>query len=225
MNRLYHPNAELRSVSFSICLLIILTCALTASAQSGRRSSGGSSTNTAPSVSGPKPIEKKPEKAPSLQLLVGIEDPSMMMNIPSYVADTVLDGCLRRLNDASEVVVTSGGRGMNRADAMHKAKEETNRYIVSLQVGSDTMNSARQSRNGPDELYVSYVIYDPVTGKTRQTGRAHHAVYKSGSGSVTAPSKNSSLYSEYALKQAARETAERILEAFDIKLRDEGWPR
>jgi hypothetical protein len=176
-------------------------------------------------VSGPKPIEKKPDKAPSLQLLVGIEDPSMMLNIPSYVADTVLDSCLRRLSDASEVVVTSAGRELTRSEAMHKAKEEKNRYIVSLQVGSDTMNSAKQSRNGPDELYVSYAIYDPVTGKTRQTGRAHNSVYKSGRGTVTAPSKNSSLYSEYALKQAARETAERILEAFDIKLREEGWPK
>ena len=42
-------------------------------------------------------------------------------------------------------------------------------------------------------------------------------------GGVSLPSKNSPVYSDYAVKQAAREAADRILEAFDIKVREDGW--
>ncbi len=171
-------------------------------AQSGRRSNGGTTTTTAPSVSGPRTVEKKPEKPPRLQLLVGADNRDAMSNIPYYVTDTVLDNCVRRLGDASDVMVTSAGRVMNRAEAIKRAKEETIRYVVWLQIGSELADSGRKpSSNSVDELYVSYTI----------TGR----------GGVSTPNKNSPLYSEYALKQAARETAERILAAFEIKLSDD----
>lgn len=205
-----------------ICAAIIAASALMANAQSGRRSGGGS-TNTAPSVSGPKGVEKKPQKAPALQLLVAIDDPPLFTNVPYYVADTILDNCLRRLAEAKDVMPSSAGRGVSRNAAIEKAKEEKNRYVVWLQIGSDAVDSGRRSTSGPDELYVSYIILEPETAKSRQSGRAHHSVYKVGRGGVTAPAKNSPLYSEYALKQAARETAEKILEAFNITLRDERW--
>ena len=116
---------------------------------------------------------------------------------------------------------------MNRADAIRQAKSETVRYVVWLQIGSDLAGSGKQSKNGPDELYVSYAILEPVTAKFKQSGRTHQSIYKTGRGGVSAPtsSKSSPLYSEYALKQAAREAAERVLETFDIKLRDERWPK
>ena len=197
---------------------ILFTCGLVNQAQSGRRSNGGTST-TAPSVSGPKTVEKKPEKPPKLQLLVGIDNRDPTSNIPYYVTDTVIDNCVRRLGDASEVLVTSAGRGMNRAEAIKRAKEETARYVVWLQIGSELADSGKQpSKNSVDELYVSYTILEPGTAKFKQSGRSHHSIYQSGKGGVSSTSRNGPLYSEYALKQAARETAERVLEAFAIKL-------
>ena len=191
-------------------------------AQSGRRSNGGTTTTTAPSVSGPRTVEKKPEKPPRLQLLVGVDHRDAMSNIPYYVSDTVLDNCVRRLGDASDVMVTSAGRGMNRAEAIKRAKEETVRYVVWLQIGSELADSGRKpSSNSVDELYVSYTIFEPGTAKSKQSGRSHHQIYQTGRGGVSTPNKNSPLYSEYALKQAARETAERILAAFDIKLSED----
>jgi hypothetical protein len=201
-------------------IAIVLAGAVISHAQSGRRSSGGTTT-TAPSVSGPKAVEKKPEKPPRLQLLIGIDNRDPSSNIPYYVTDTVIDNCVRRLGDASDVVVTSAGRGMNRAEAVKRAKEETVRYVVWLQIGSELADSGRQqSKNSMDELYVSYSILEPGTAKFKQSGRSHHQIYQNGRGGVSSPTKNSPLYSEYALKQAARETAERILLAFEIKLRD-----
>jgi len=200
---------------------ILFACAIASSAQSGRRSKGETTTPTAPSVSGPKTVEKKPETPPRLQLLVGVDNRDSMSNIPYYIPDTVIDNCVRRLGDAADVVVTSAGRGMNRAEAIKRAKEETVRYVVLLQIGSELADAGRKpSSNSVDELYVSYVIFEPGTAKQKQSGRSHHQIYQTGRGGVSTPTKNSPLYSEYALKQAARETAERILAAFEIKLRD-----
>src|SRR2546429_8802853 len=147
---------------FFLSLTILLTYAVGSVAQSGRSSTGGSTT-TAPSVSGPKAVEKKPEKPPSIQLLVGVADPDAFTNTPYYLSDTVLDNCLRRLGDASDVMTTSAGRSMNRADAVRHAKEEKNRYVVWLQIGSDLTSSTKQSKNAPDELYVNYTIFEPET--------------------------------------------------------------
>lgn len=202
-------------------IAVLFAGALVGQAQSGRRSTT-ETTTTAPSVSGPKTVEKKPEKPPRLQLLVGIDNRDPTSNIPYYVTDTVIDTCVRRLGDASDVMVTSAGRGMNRSDAIRRAKEETVRYVVWLQIGSDLADAGKQpTKNSMDELYVSYTILEPGTGKFKQTGRSHHQIYQTGRGGVSVPNKNSPTYSEYALKQAAQETAERVLEAFDIKLRED----
>jgi len=214
MNALYHRRA--------LALVAILFAgAIVSQAQSGRRSTGVTTTTPPPSVSGSKTAEKKPEKPPRLQLLVGIDNRDAMSNIPYYVPDTVIDNCVRHLGDAVDVVVTSAGRGFTRAEAIKRAREESARYVVLLQIGSELADSGKQpSKNSVDELYVSYIIFEPGTGKQKQSGRSHHQIYQTGRGGVSTPQKNSPLYSEYALKQAARETAERILEAFEIRLND-----
>ena len=203
-------------------IAIFFACSTICHAQSGRRSSGGTTTTTTPSVSGSKTVEKKPEKPPRLQLLVGIDNRDPMSNIPFYVPDTVIDNCVRRLGDATDVVVTSAGRGMSRAEAIKRAREETVRYVVLLQIGSELADAGKQpSKNSVDQLYVSYIIFEPGTAKQKQSGRSHHEVYQTGRGGTSTPQKNSPLYSEYALKQAAQDTAERILAAFEIKLNED----
>jgi hypothetical protein len=219
------PNQNMNPLrSRQVCLLlaIVFACASVIHAQSGRRSTGGTTTTT-PTVSGPRTVEKKPEKPPRLQLVVGIDNRDPTVNIPYYVTDTVIENCVRRLSDAADVTVTSAGHGMNRADAIKQAKEETVRYVVWLQVGSELADAGKQqSKSSVDELYVSYTIFEPETAKFKQTGRSHHHIYQTGpvGGSRPTSSRTSPLYSEYALKQAAQETAERVLAAFDIKLRD-----
>jgi hypothetical protein len=201
---------------------IILACASVTYAQSGRRSPGGSTTTTTtPTVAGPKTIEKKPERPPRLQLLVGIDNRDPATNVPYYITDTVMDGVLRRLGDAADVIANAAGSPMNRAGAVTAAKEEATRYVVWLRIGSELADSGRQqAKDAVDELYVSYSIFEPVTGKHKQSGRSHHQIYQSARDHVSVPNKNTPLYSEYALRQAAQETAERILGAFEIKLRD-----
>jgi hypothetical protein len=205
-----------------LLLISVLLFSTIARAQSGRRSTRGTTTS-APSVSGPKTVEKKPTAAPKLQLLVGINRGDAFTTIPYYIYDTVLDNCIRRLGESEIVLPTSAGNNVNRADAIKAAKQETVRWVVSLEVRSVYADSGRQVKNGSDELYVDYNVIEPETGKIKRSGRTHQTIYQTGRGGVSLPSKNSPLYSEYALKQAAREAADRILAGFDIKVRED-WP-
>jgi hypothetical protein len=208
----------------AITLSILALCATAAIAQSGRKSTGGSTTTTvAPSVSGPKPVEKKPEVSKRIQLLVGIDKHQAFVSIPYYLYDTVLDNCIRRLGEADIVMPTSAGSDFNRAAAIKAAKQETVRYVVLLNLGSEYADAGKQVKNGQDELYVDYVMFEPETAKVKTSGRAHQHIYQTGRGGINLPTKNSPIYSDYAIKQAAIEVANRILSAFDIKIRGE-WP-
>ena len=215
----------LRNRQILLLISLLMAGAALTQAQSGRRST--SAPTTTPSVSGAKTVEKTTPKPPKIHLLVGVEERGPFLNIPYYLSDTVLENCVRRLADSADIIPNAIGREMDRADAVRRAKSEKENYVVWLQIESDVLDSGKQQKNGPDELYVRYTIFEPVTGKVRQSGRTHQQIYKTGRGGVSAPtsSRNGAIYSEYALKQAAREAAERILEAFEIKVSDEGWPR
>jgi hypothetical protein len=213
-------HARIMKVNYRAYLLVsmvlVSTC-LAAQAQSGRRGSG-KSTTTAPSVSDAKGVQAKSQKPARLQLLVGIDAAAAMSTIPYYLTDTVLDECIRRLGDSSDVAVTPAGQHMTRGDAVKAAKEEKERYVVWLQLGNDFSGTPSQDPNGPNELWVNYTILEPGTAKTKKTGRAYHSIYRAGNVSLPGPSsKQGPVYSEYAIKQAAREAADKILEAFDLQ--------
>lgn len=212
-----------RNFRLLIASAIVFAAIAAASGQSGRRATPGSTPTVAPSISGPKTVETKPTPQPKVQLLVGINSRTVFTSMPYYIYDTVLDNCLRRLGEAEIVFPISGGNAMNRSDAIKAAKQETVRYVVLLEVGSEFADSGRQARNGQDELYVSYTIFEPQTAKVKRSGRTHQLIYQTGRGGVSLPSRNGAIYSEYALKQAARETADRILDAFDIRVREKPY--
>ena len=154
-------------------------------------------------------------------MLVGIDKHEAVATIPFYIYDTVLDNCVRRLGEAEIVMPTSGGNDMNRGAAIKAAKQETVRYVVLLHIGSEYADAGKQVKNGQDELYVDYTAFEPETAKVKASGRTHQHIYQTGRGGVSLPSKNSPIYSEYAIREAAREAADRILERFDIKIRGE----
>ena len=194
-------------------------------AQSGRRGTN-KPTTTAPTVAEPKTTEAKPQKPSRLQLLVAVDNPDSFSNTPFYLTNTVLDTCVRRLAEASEVMITPAPRHMNRGEAIMAAKAEKERYVVWLQLSDDLAGSAPQARNNSQQWYIDYLILKPGTGKIKSAGRTHSGAYKTGNVVLgPGPTSRSPAYSEYAVKQSAREAAEKILEAFGIKLGDEQWPR
>lgn len=191
---------------------IILAFAITGSAQSGRRST--------------KPVEKA-KAAPQVSLLVSIEDRNPFSNIPYYLADGTLDACIDRLRDSSELSVVRATRGMDRADVVHRSKDEKSIYVVWLQLVGDIPLNKKIPKNGPEELYVRYTIFEPATARVIAEGRNHLAIYRTSVSGVSSQgaSRNSPVYSEYALKQAARDVAELVMRAFEITPPEERSPR
>jgi len=208
-------NSRQRLLQRLSIAIVLISIGITAAAQSGRRGGKppGAATSSSPEA---KPGSAKLQTE-RIQLVIGTEGPGTG-NAPYYLSDTVLENCLARLAEVNEVVATAPGKHITRGDAAKMAKDETNRYVVLLQITDGLAGSSPQTRSGASELYVTYLILEPGTGKVKQSGRAHKSIYPSGNVGVSGPARQSPVYSDYAIKQAARETAEKILEAFDIKV-------
>lgn len=215
----------LRRQQFLLLISLVLLTLTVAHAQSGRRSTPGSTTTTTTATAPPgaKPVEKKPTSDTRVQLLVGIYRAGAFTTTPYYVYDTVLEDCIRRLSAAEIVFVNSGGNNMNTSEAVKAAKQETTRWVVSLEIQSFYAESGRQIKPEQDELFIEYTVIEPVTGKIKRSGRTQKHIYQNGGGGIYRPSKNGPGYSEYSIKQAAVEAADKILAGFDIKVRDSAY--
>ncbi|MGZ8845855.1 MAG: hypothetical protein ACXW3C_05275 [Pyrinomonadaceae bacterium] len=213
--------AILQKQQLPFLILAMSVLLMTAQAQSGRRKTGGSTTTTTttPSVDGPKTVEKKPAVEPQVQLRVGMDRTGAYTPTPFYVYDAVLDVCIRRLSQAEIVFAAAVGTNLTRSQAVKMAKEETTRWIVVLEVRSFYTDSGRQVQPEQDELYVSYTVIEPVTGKTKRSGRTRQHIYQGKQGPISLPTRNGT-YSEYSIRQAGGEAADQILAGFDIKVRE-----
>ncbi|HEY8204581.1 MAG TPA: hypothetical protein VIF81_07635 [Pyrinomonadaceae bacterium] len=215
------------SRNLPLALGIFILSAGLVTAQSGRR--GVKQPPPAvvkPSVS--KPAEPSPttQKAWRVQLLVGIQDPSPFDGNAYYLADTVLAACVGRLNEADGVKASVAARRTTRADAVKAAKAETERYVVWMQVGNDSADANRQVNNTTNEIYLTYMVLEPGSAKVKKSGRVQPGVYKVGNVGVGGPSsRRSPIYSDYAVKQSARQAAEQILSAFGIRADGPGLAR
>ena len=206
-------------------IFLLVTIALLplglARAQSGRRSSGApTSTPATTSTPGSKTAEKKPVTEARVQLLVGINRADAFTPTPFYVYDTLLEDCIRRLSEAEIVFANSGGNNLSRSEAVKNAKGETTRWVVSLEVRSFYAESGRQIKPEQDELYVDFAVIEPVTGKVKRSGRTQKHIYQNGRGGTSVPTQKGPAYSEYSIKQAAIEAADKILAGFEIKIQE-----
>ena len=221
------PRRSRKLLSVAALLTALVT---SVAAQSGRRSASKPSTTPAPSSSpaestSTNPTESTATKAPAIQLLVGVDDPSPTSGIPRSFADIVLDACVHRLSQPAGVVVTAGSRNFNRGDATKAAKAETVRYVVWLQIANSSSDAGRQASGSADEYYVNFMLLQPGTAKMKQSGHVLAGSKRVGNVGVGLPpaSSGSPLYLEYIIKEEARQVAERILSALGIK--DTEWPR
>lgn len=207
-------NMSLLDVQRFVLLTVIVIGATAVAAQSGRREKPKSPVPAAPSDSETKAPETKTDKAPRLQLLVGIQQTGAFDGVPPYVEGHVLSVCLGRLNEAGGVKATTTSDRMTRNDAIKLAKGESGRYVIWLEVRNESMGASGSS-NRRLELSVNYVIFEPVTAKVKNSGRAQHGTYGKGPVGIGLPPTSGSA-SDYAIKESAREAADKILSAFEI---------
>ena len=219
---------RLRNLNIAAVFVVLIVASVAVQAQSGRRAAKG--TKTVPTISGPKEVEKPsvPVKDDRIPLVVSIDEHNPFSGIPYFLAGTVRDTCAVNLRASSSVKVEIVARSMNRSEAVKRAKAEKETYVVWLQIESDVFDPYRTSNGNeaPESLYVRYTVFTPVTGKIKTSGRSSQ-IYRTGRGGVLGripTSRGSSIYSEYALKESAREVAEEVLEAFSIHPPDSRLP-
>ncbi len=201
-------------------VVIVIVSAVIINAQSGRRS------KTKPSAPEPVPTPHetlaKPQPTPHLQLLVAVNELTGLERVHPRFSGIVLDTCVRRLREAAGVSATAAPRRMTRGEAIKAAKSETTRYVVWLEVRNERDDYGVDVSAQSDWLYVNYTILEPETAKIKETGRAQAGTARDGDVGVSGRLPRG-VYSDHLIKEAARQAADRILEAF--KIRDGNWPR
>jgi hypothetical protein len=115
-----------------------------------------------------------------------------------------------RLDDPESVKVEIATRDMGRSDSILRAKSEKEDYVVSLQLRSDTMTG---SNSDPYNVEIAYAVFAPITAKQVTSGRTYPGAYRN-KGVILSP--KSPVYGDYALNQAAKDAAERILDHFHV---------
>ncbi len=134
----------------------------------------------------------------------------------------------------SKLLTISSEKEMRRSDAIDLAKSKTEAYVVWLQLEVDLMGSADVEKDtekaaissiNPSCLFVTYAVFAPRTGRAITQGHVYQPGYEERCvGDVYHPSpypegpNKRRAPAEYALKQAGREVADRVMTAFDIPL-------
>src|ERR1700730_1521285 len=115
-------SSFLPQFSFRLLICVLLTLsALTAAAQSGRRSGTGSPRVAPPEVKQP---EKKPDPVDQKRqdIILTSNRADAFAGIPLYFYDTVLKSCAGRLDDAQGVRVEVASKHTSRSEAIHTAR-------------------------------------------------------------------------------------------------------
>ena len=176
-----------------------------------------------PPVASPTEELSKPKTPARIQLLVAIDSPTGFDGVPFRSQDIVLEACVRRLAESKDVTATPALQPMTRSEGLKAAKAETVRYVVWLQVRNERADYGADVSTQSAQLYVTYMIYEPGTAKLKGSGRAQYRTGKVGNVGVSGPSARRAVYSDYAIKETAKQAADKILDAFHIKIG--GWPR
>ncbi|HEV7859022.1 MAG TPA: hypothetical protein VGO91_10440 [Pyrinomonadaceae bacterium] len=184
-------------------------------AQSGRRvKRPDANVSPAPAIE-PAPAPQSPKESqpapPKQKLIAGMDELGRSINIPQYMAGAVWDGFLDEFRKFSSLRVTT--ENMRRRDAIERAKKETESYVVLLQVETENLNSGGGvGQVNSNDLLVSYIIFSPVTGKIKSSGR----VYVRSSRSILGGRLPTGRVADSQLYQAGRETADRVISALNL---------
>jgi hypothetical protein len=209
-----------RALKGFVMAAILIGSATGISAQSGKR---GVKKSPVPSATPgeTKPPETRTDTTPKLELLVGIQDPGAFDGVPAYVSRDVIRACVARLNESAGVAATVTSDNLTRHDAIKLAKGESQGFVVWLEVRGDSMDASTGLSNRYN-IYLAYTIFQPGTAKVKASGRAQYGTQSAGPVGVGLP-RTSNVDPNYAIRESARQAADKILAAFEISA--DGRPR
>ena len=187
---------------------LILLCALVGLAQSGRRVKKSTPLPPVPTPeASPTPTPRKTPDQPAIPILVGANTFDTYGNIPSYFTETVVKSCAEGLQQRSAVRAEVSSRDMTRGDAVKRAKEAKEGFVVLLELRSDQMRSGGTDSDY-SRIYIEYSAFAGGTGRPVTSGSVYQ---QAGARDIILGRRESG--AEQRLKSAARVVAQRILGA------------
>lgn len=194
--------------------LIIVLCALSVQAQSGRRRTTPPPVAPVPTPTPEAtPTPKKSDREDELLFSLGADRYSSNVNLPFSYYDAALLGCGERLRAGSSASVDVISKDFSRGDAIKRAKAETKSYVVFMTLTADTMGRRA------DELILEYIVFAPVTAKIVTSGRSYMTGRRAGPVIVQPPNtRDGALYREETLRRMGEDAGERILKALHLNM-------
>jgi hypothetical protein len=191
--------------------LCVLSGVSSVRAQSGRRHVKPEPAAPVPTPTPePTPTPKKEERELDLLFFIGADRNDFSANFPFTYYDAVIHGCADRLRAGSSAGVDISDQSLSRGEAIKKAKESKDTYVVQLNLKLDSM--ARSS----DDITVEFVVLAPTTGKVAVSGNAY--LNSNRAGPISIPRGSSSvLYREQLLKLAGEDVGKRILKSLHLE--------
>lgn len=207
----------IRLVVVAFALSLLLVCAATSGAQSGRRVRKPEA--PAPTPEATPTSEPKKQEESTVTFIVGVDRYHGFSNIPFSYYDSIARACAARLDDQPAVKVEFAQKDMTRADAVRKAESEKEAYTVWLQIQVEGVYGDAEHVDNLNKLFLEYTVFAPTTAKQMAWGHTYQQGSRQGP-VVVGPSSSSRSnvdLSERRLRDAAREAAERILNAMKMR--------
>lgn len=192
-----------------------------ASAQAGRRM---------PKVKSPAPVETPvPEPTPKPKKSVPVK-PDFSLKVLNNTAQTfnrsfaypekMSRWVVERLKNSPLLEVQMGGNATMK-EAQETAKNASDAFVILVELNENPFNSPTMgTRSGSREIWIDFTVLAPATGKVRQKGRAYLKPELLGRNrgvlNRTISCYPSLTDEDYLLWQASFETAERIMNAFNL---------
>ena len=194
---------------------LVAWCAMSGAAQSGRQVKKPAMPYPVPTPEPtPTPSEPTEKPKPAFNFIVVIDRFGNFSRISLSALSGVLRNCADRLNDAPAASAEATTTDMSRSDAIRKAKSQKEVHVVWLQLRQSNARSEPGVYDDPYDVYISYAVFEPVTGKQVTSGNIYPEAYRNQRVKLPTPSTSG----DYYLNQAARGAAERILAHFHLSL-------
>jgi hypothetical protein len=199
------------------CLLLAALVSAAASAQSGRHQPPPKAEAPVPT---PTPEPTPIKRAPPEQIhVLFASSANAAISLSSYDTGIVADTFLQRLHDSRSLDVQTAAR-MTRDAARKRAKSETDRYVIwlELQYDNPSADTIGIQRPYPEDLRIQYIIYQPGSGATKANGNVYLRTLRTLPGVRTTPScyPNSYYGLEGSLVVGAIEAADRVFDELSV---------
>lgn len=215
-------------VAISFCVLFAF--ALSARAQSGRavRKPSAEPRPTAQPSASAEPSQQPHANSSAHPAAIFIV--TKLVERAALMVETriAFEGFVARLKQSGEVEVREVATDVTRGDAVERAKAEHEAYVIWLRMEVDAVDSENASvmTVNPGCVLLAYTVYSPQTAKVKAQGRVYQRGYTADvcTGSPGRPDASTTVRRRFDLpyeeriRRAAQEAANRVLQAFELRL-------